>query len=135
MGESEVSVFASPRLAARSKQDFPQSLDGAPCILPGDRTVLRKSLEHWFESHRIRPKVVAECDDSALLTVMGQEGLGFFAAPSIVGNEVVRQFRVREVGRLDGIVERFFAVSMDRRIKHPAVQAIVENAKDGVFQK
>ena len=135
LGKSEVSVFASPKLATRSKKGFPQSLDGAPCILPGDRTVLRQSLEQWFESHKIRPRVVAECDDSALLTVMGQEGLGFFAAPSVVGREVARQFRVREVGRLDGIVERFYAISMDRRIKHPAVQAIVENAKSGVFQK
>jgi len=135
LGESEISLFASSKLAARYKRGFPGSLEGAPCLLPGDRTVLRRSLEQWFESHKIRPRVVAECDDSALLKVMGQKGLGFFAAPSVVGIEVARQYHVRELGRLDGAVEKFYAVSMDRRIKHPAVQAIVENAKKGVFLK
>lgn len=135
LGESKISVFANSKQTARFKRGFPNSLDGAPCILPGDRTVLRRSLEQWFETHKIRPKVVAECDDSALLNVMGQEGLGFFMAPSIVRREIARQYRVHEVGQLDGVAEKFFAVSMDRRIKHPAVQAIVENAKSGVFQK
>ncbi|MCK5126839.1 MAG: transcriptional activator NhaR [candidate division Zixibacteria bacterium] len=134
LGESKISIFANSKLYARYKRRFPGSLDGAPCLLPGDRTVLRRSLEQWFESHKIRPRVVAECDDSALLSVMGQEGLGFFAAPSVIGIEVAKQYHVREVGRLDGIFEKFYAVSMDRRIKHPAVQAIVENAKSGVFK-
>ncbi len=135
LGESEISVFANSEHATRFKRGFPESLDGAPCLLPGDRTVLRRSLEQWFESRKIRPRVVAECDDSALLTAMGQAGLGFFAAPSVVGSEVAKQYHVREVGRLDGVVEKYFAVSMDRRIKHPAVLAIVENAKNGIFQK
>ena len=133
LGESEISLFASPKLSVSYKRGFPGSLEGAPCLLPGDRTVLRRSLEQWFESHKIRPRVVAECDDSALLKVMGQEGLGFFAAPSVVGSEVARQYHVREFGRLGSEIEKFYAVSMDRRIKHPAVQAIVENAKKDVF--
>ncbi|MCK4656302.1 MAG: transcriptional activator NhaR [candidate division Zixibacteria bacterium] len=135
LGESEISIFVDSKHSLRYKRGFPGSLDGAPCLLPGDRTVLRRSLEQWFESHKIRPRIVAECDDSALLKVMGQEGRGFFAAPSVVSGEITKHYRVREVGRLSGIVERYFAVSMDRRIKHPAVQAIVENAKSGVFQK
>lgn len=134
LGESEISIFADSKNFARLKRGFPDSLDGAPCLLPGDKAVLRRSLEQWFESRKIRPRVVAECDDSALLKVMGQKGLGFFAAPSVVGNEVARQYRVREVGRLKGVVERFYAISMDRRIKHPAVQAIVDNAKSDVFR-
>jgi len=134
LGESEVSVFSSSRLATRCKKGFPQSLDGAPCILPGDRTELRRSLERWFESHKIRPKVVAECDDSALIKALGQASIGFFVAPSVAGSEIVRQYRVREVGRLEGVVERFYAISMDRRIKHPAVQAIVDYAKSEVFR-
>ncbi len=135
LGESEISVFANSKHFARYKRGFPDSLDGAPCLMPGDRTALRRLLEQWFESHKIIPRIVAECDDSALLNVMGQAGMGFFAAPSVVGNELARQYSVREVGRLDGVIEKFFAVSMDRRIKHPAVQAIVENAKNGLFQK
>ncbi len=134
LGESEISVFADSKQSALYKKGYPGSLDGAPCILPGDRSVLRRSLEQWFESHKIRPKVVAECDDNALLMVMGQDGVGFFAAPSVVGNEIAKHYHVREVGRLDGIVEKYYAISMDRRIKHPAVLAIVENAKSGLFQ-
>ncbi len=133
LGESPIAVYASPELAKRYKGDFPESLDGAPCILPGDRTVLRRSLEGWFESHGIRPKVVAECDDSALIMSLGQSKVGFFMAPQVVGKEIVRQYRVREVGVLDGVVEKFYAISMDRRIKHPAVKAIVDYAKTDVF--
>jgi len=135
LGESEISVFADSKSSASFKRGFPGSLEGAPCIMPGDRTVLRRLLEQWFESNKIRPRVVAECDDSALLKVIGQEGIGFFTAPSIIKNEVMKQYRVREIGRLDGVVEKFYAVSMDRRIKHPAVQAIVENAKTGIFRQ
>lgn len=134
LGESSVSVYASPQLANRYKKDFPQSLDGAPCILPGVRTELRRSLEGWFESHKIRPIVVAECDDGALIKSLGQAKAGFFVALNISASEVVRQYRVREVGCLDGVVERFYAVSMDRRIKHPAVKAIADYAKSSVFR-
>ncbi len=133
LGESEVAVFASPSLVARYKADFPKSLDGAPCILPGDRTELRGSLEQWFESKGIRPKVVAECDDSALIKSLGKAKVGLFVAPRITKGETMKQYNVREVGCLNEVVERYYAVSMDRRIKHPAVQAIVEHAKSSIF--
>ncbi len=134
LGESRVSVYATAQLASRCRRNFPQSLDGVPCIFPGVRTELRKSLEVWFESHKIRPIVVAECDDSALIRSLGQVKVGFFVAPSIIGSEIVRQYRVREVGCLEGIVEKFYAVSMDRRIKHPAVKAIADYARSEVFK-
>jgi LysR family transcriptional activator of nhaA len=97
------------------------------------RIILKRA--NWNKFSKIRPRVVVECDDSALLKEMGREGLGFFTAPSLIGSETARQYRVREVGRLEGVSEKFFAVSMDRQIKHPAVQAIVENAKNAVFKK
>ncbi len=134
LGESQVAVYASSSLAGRYEKNFPKSLDGAPCILPGDRTELRGSLEQWFESHGIRPNVVAECDDSALIKSLGKANVGFFVAPRITGKETTRQYCVREIGCLDDIVEKYYAVSMDRRIKHPAIQAIVDYAKRSVFR-
>lgn len=133
LGESGVDVFAAPSIIERYKDGFPESLNGAPCILPGDRTELRGALEQWFESRGIRPKVVAECDDSALTKSLGKAKVGLFVAPSVTKAETMKQYKVREVGCLEGIVEKYYAVSMDRRIKHPAVQAIVEHAKNSIF--
>jgi LysR family transcriptional activator of nhaA len=133
LGESEVAVYAAPSIVERYRSDFPESLNGAPCILPGDRSELRGLLEQWFESKGIRPKAVAECDDSALVKSLGKAKVGLFVAPSITKTEIMKQYNVREVGCLDGVVERYYAVSMDRRIKHPAVQAIVDHAKNSVF--
>ena len=95
---------------------------------------MRRSLETWFEANHIHPKVVAECDDNALIMSLGQAKVGFFISPTIVGKEVVRQYKVREVGCLDGLTEKFYAVSIDRKIEHPAVKAIVNNAKSSIFK-
>jgi len=134
LGESQIAVYGSPSMATRYKKDFPNSLTGAPCILPGDRTELRRTLEQWFESHDIRPNVVAECDDSALIKSLGKASVGLFVAPCITSKETMHQFNVKEIGRLENIVEHYYAVSMDRRIKHPAVKAIVDYAKKNVFK-
>lgn len=133
LGESQVAVYASASLAEKYARGFPKSLDGSPCILPGDRTELRGSLEQWFESNGIRPHVVAECDDSALAKSLGGASVGVFVAPQITSKEIRQQYRVKEIGLLDGVVDKYYAISMDRRIKHPAIQAIIEHAKDNVF--
>ena len=90
-------------------------------------------LEQWFEKQRIRPRIVGEFDDSALIKVFGQAGKGVFAAPSIIESSVRRQYGVAIVGRLDGARERFYAVSAERRLKHPAVIAITESARRELF--
>ena len=133
LGESELDVYGTPSIAERYTSGFPESLNGAPCILPGDRTELRGALEQWFESKSIRPKIVAECDDSALIKSLGKAKAGLFVAPSITKAETMKQYNVRKVGCLEGVVEKYYAVSMDRKIKHPAVQAIVEHAKNSIF--
>lgn len=133
LGESHVNVFAPNPIAAKYRKNFPNSLDGAPCILPGDRTELRKSLEQWFEKNKIKPNIVAECDDSALIKSIGQAKTGLFVAPDITSKEIMRQYRVKQVGCLNGIIEKYYAVSMDRKIKHPAIQAIIEHAKENIF--
>ncbi len=135
LGESQIVVYGSTSLASRYKKNFPKSLHGAPCILPGDRTELRGSLEQWFESHKIRPNVVAECDDSALIKSLGKSNVGLFVAPLITGKETMQHYRVREIGYLDGVMEKYYAISMDRRIKHPAIQAIVDFAQRSVFRE
>ncbi|MCP4705968.1 MAG: transcriptional activator NhaR [candidate division Zixibacteria bacterium] len=134
LGNSSVVVYGSSSMAARYKDNFPKSLNGAPFIMPGDRTELRGSLERWFESLSIRPNVVAECDDSALIKSLGKANVGLFVAPHITSKETMRQYRVKEIGYLNDVVENYYAISMNRRIKHPAIQAIVDYAKRSVFR-
>jgi LysR family transcriptional activator of nhaA len=129
LGECGVSFFAAPGLIGKGKKRFPQCLDGAPFLLPAEETVLRRSLEQWFDQQGIRPVPVAEFQDSALLKVFGQDGKGVFCAPTVTEDTVKRQYRVRVLGRTSEIRERFYAISAERRLKHPAVKAIWESAQ------
>jgi LysR family transcriptional regulator, transcriptional activator of nhaA len=133
LGECGVVFLATQKLAQAHRRRFPRSLDGAPLLLPAEGTTLRRSLEQWFEEQRIRPVVVAEFEDSALLEVFGQTGQGIFAAPSIVSRAVQREHQVRLVGATDDVRERFYAISVERRLKHPAVVAISNEARHKVF--
>jgi LysR family transcriptional activator of nhaA len=129
LGESGVILFGAAGLVAKYRTGFPQSLDGAPFLLPTSNTTARRSLDQWFEARHIRPAIVAEFEDSALLQVFGQRGLGLFVAHSLISVEIQRQYGVKVVGQLDGVTERFYAVSLDRKLKHPAVVAISEAAR------
>ena len=133
LGECGVTFFAAAPLARKLRPHFPQSLDGAPMLLPTPHAAVRTSLEHWFQDLDIRPRAVASFDDSALLKVFGSTGTGVFAAPSAIEDEVVRQYRVRPVGRVDEVRERFYAVSIERRLRHPAVRAISQGAREALF--
>jgi LysR family transcriptional activator of nhaA len=133
LGECDVTLFASESLAAIHRRRFPSGLDGAPFLLPTENTALRRSLDHWFTARGMRPHVVGEFEDSALLKVFGQAGTGIFAAASVISKEVQRQDQVRPIGRLGDVRERFYAISVDRRLKHPAVVAISEEAKHKIF--
>lgn len=133
LGQSDVSFFAAPKLAGTLRRRFPRSLEGAPMLLPTENTSLRRSLDQWFEALDIRPEVVAELEDTALMKVFGQHGSGVFPAPSILGDEIRKQYGVRVVGTTSDVVERFYAITVERRIKHPAVAAITEAARDKVF--
>ncbi|HKU42424.1 MAG TPA: transcriptional activator NhaR [Polyangiales bacterium] len=133
LGETAVSFFATKQLAQAHKKDFPKSLDGAPMLLPLEHLTLRRALNQWFERQHIRPRVVAEFEDSALLQVFGADGVGIFAAPSVVEREVVAQYGVTVLGRAEQVRERFYAISSQRRIEHPAVVAICDAARDELF--
>jgi LysR family transcriptional activator of nhaA len=129
LGESGVSFFASRSLATKLKRGFPKSLGGAPFLLPTDHTQLRRSLNLWFDSKRIHPVVAGEFDDSALMFWFGQSGAGVFPAPSIMESKVQRELGVQMVGRVADVRERFYAITVEAKLKHPAVVAICEAAK------
>ena len=133
LGESSVSLFAAPPLQAQLRRRFPGSLDGAPWLAPPDRSTLRRAMDGWFERVGVRPKVIAEIDDSAVLKTFGQRGLGFFAAPAVVAAEVRRQYGVKHLGDVDGVGEKFYAISAERRLTHPAVLAITTAARTELF--
>jgi LysR family transcriptional activator of nhaA len=129
LGACGVGFFAAPGLARRRRPGFPGSLDGAPMILPTANTVLRRSLEAWFQKVGVRPEVVAEIEDTALMKVFGQDGTGIFPAPIVVADEIRNAHGVHLVGSTDDVVERFYAITVERRITHPAVAAIAESAR------
>ncbi|HEU4404560.1 MAG TPA: transcriptional activator NhaR [Polyangiaceae bacterium] len=129
LGETEVAFFAAPPLARALRRDFPRSLDGAPLLLPGGRSALRRSLEQWFDARGLRPRPVGEFEDSALLKAFGHAGHGVFAVPAAIAAEVERQYGVAEVGRVAELRERFYAITVERRIRHPAVMAVAQAAR------
>jgi LysR family transcriptional activator of nhaA len=132
LGQSSVSFFATPTIAKNLSRDFPSSLDGVPMLLPLHST-LRRELEQWFELQQLQPQVVGEFDDSALIHVFGQSGVGVFVGPTVIEAELAAQYQVQVFGRTDAIRESFYAISVDRRISHPGVSAISRSARDDIF--
>jgi LysR family transcriptional regulator, transcriptional activator of nhaA len=135
LGESGTTFFAAPALAASlKKKPFPKSLHGAPLLLPGAATQIRRSLELWLDSTGIVPKRVGEFDDLALMTAFGRGGTGIFPAPAAIEKEIGAEYNVRVVGRLPEVKERFYAVTAERKIKNPVVSAITSAARREVFE-
>ena len=133
LGECGVTLFGAARLAAKYRRRFPGSLQGAPLLVPTEATAVRRDLNQWFSENGVRPAVVGEFEDSALLKVFGQDGVGLFPAPTVIEQEVCRQYRVRVAGRIEAVRERYYAISVERRLKHPAVVAIRESARGTLF--
>lgn len=133
LGECGVTLFGAPELVKRHAQDFPRDLDGAPFLLPTRESSLRRMVDDWLDRHHLRPRIVGEFEDSALMKTFGQRGAGFFPSPSIIADEIESQYGVIAVSELDGLRERFYAVSVERRLKHPGVLALADTARDKVF--
>lgn len=129
LGDSGVSFFAADNIVRRLKPDFPRSLDGATILLPTDHTQMRRALNGWFDAQRIHPIVAGEFDDSALMFWFGQSGAGVFPAPSVMEPRFRRQAGVRLLGRAGDLRERFYAISIEAKLKHPAVVAVCEAAR------
>jgi LysR family transcriptional activator of nhaA len=133
LGECGTTFMASPQLAKRHGAGFPRSINGAPCLLPGPHATVRRALDQWFETRQVRPAVVAEFDDSALMSAFGEEGKGIFPAPTVFEDEFRRRYNVQVVGRMKSVRQQFYAISVDRRVQHPAVAAIVRAARQEIF--
>ena len=133
LGECGVEIFGTAALRKRHPGTFPRCLEGAPFLLPPEGSALRRGLDQWFELEGVRPRIIGEFDDSALLKSFGQRGLGFFAAPATLAVEVQRQYQVKRLGTAERVRERVYALTLDRRLRHPAVVAISEAAKSRVF--
>jgi LysR family transcriptional activator of nhaA len=130
LGECGTAFFAAPRLARACRRRFPSSLDGLPFLMPGRNSTLRRGLEQWFEAQGIRPRVVGEMDDAALTKVLGEAGIGVFAAPDVVDEDVRQRYKVELAGAAKEIRQRFYAISVERKLKNPAVVAICQRARD-----
>jgi LysR family transcriptional activator of nhaA len=135
LGESEISLFGVPELAKRYRAKFPASLNSAPLLLPTRGNAIRGRLDHWFEMHDVRPDVIGEFDDNALLNTFGRNGTGLFPAPSALEKDVKEQFGAVPVGELAGVREQFYAISNERKIQHPAVEAILSASHGKVFAR
>ncbi len=133
LGESDIALFAEPGLAARLADGFPRSLGGAPMLLPTAETVLRRQLDLFFDRHELHPMVIAEFQDMAQLKSFGEHGLGAFAAPDVIADDIVRQHHVRRVGTLEGLREKYYAVAVERKLKHPCLVALWDRARTELF--
>jgi LysR family transcriptional activator of nhaA len=134
LGESGTTFFAAADVAKRIRRRFPASLDGLPLLLPTANTALRRALDQWMDGAGIRPAVVGEFEDSALMKVFGRAGGVAFPAPTVIEDDVCRMYGVRVAGRTAAVTERFYAISVERRLKHPGVVAITTAAREGLFQ-
>ncbi len=133
IGECTATIFATKALWQRYRKGFPKSLHGAPMLMPTLNSAMRRSLDSWFNSKGVAPDVVAEVEDLAVLQTLGQKGLGVFAAPSVVERDIARIYGVRSLGRVGLVTNRFYAISVERKLKHPAVIAICESAREQLF--
>jgi LysR family transcriptional regulator, transcriptional activator of nhaA len=133
LGESSTSFCASAKLAATLKKGFPKSLHEAPALLPSDNTALRRVVEAWFREISVQPRVVAEFEDLALMKVMAAEGRGFIVLPSVVADEAVHRYGLRVLGTTDACRVQFHAITAERRIAHPAVALITDQARNHLF--
>jgi LysR family transcriptional activator of nhaA len=130
--ESEMLVVGAPELAAAYGKDFPKNLNGAPFLLPTRNNALRGKIDEWFVQASVKPDVVGEFEDNALLSTFGRRGLGLFFAPAALAAEIEAQFGAVQVGAVPGVREQFYVISSERKIKHPAVEAILAAAQQGL---
>ncbi|CAN5672788.1 transcriptional activator NhaR [soil metagenome] len=133
LGTSATSFVCSPALKPQLKGRFPACLDGMPMLIHGASSAMRQQFDQWLARHQIRPRIIAEFDDGALMNAFGREGRGVFMTPSVLEAEIEAQYGVSVIGRTDELMEEFFAISVERRISHPCVAAITRAARAQLF--
>ncbi len=134
LGQCGMSMMACPALAKQYRKKFPESLTGAPVLLPTDHTAVRRSIDIWLEDREIYPDIVAEFEDSALLKVFGQAGEGIFPIPTSIEALIKKQYGVQLVGRIEDVQDKFYAISAEKRVHHPATLMIVKQARNALFE-
>jgi LysR family transcriptional regulator, transcriptional activator of nhaA len=132
LGSDTVSLYATPKLAARLRRAWPDSLAGTPILLQAEGTTMRHGLDTWFADRSLRPLIVGEFEDSALLKAFGRAGVGCFAMPTMLEEELVSRYGVEPVGLLEGVEERFFAITMSRKPENPALRRVLEAAGESL---
>lgn len=129
LGQSKLALFASPSLWNKYHDDYPNGLTDAPMLLATENSPLRRAGEDWFIQHGITPRIVAECSDSGLVKAMAAAGHGMFIAPLNIQSEIENVTGCQLVGELDGFTERYYAITLDKKIKHPLVDEIADSAR------
>mgnify|MGYP000052327560 FL=1 len=135
LGECSLTVFAAPSLVSQLAGSFPALLNKAPFLLPGEDVAIRSRLLQWLDKIILRPFIVGEFDDSALIKAFGQAGAGLFVAPTAIADQVCQQYKVLAIGCIDSVVEQLYAITNERRLTHPAIVAVSEAARRDVFGK
>jgi LysR family transcriptional activator of nhaA len=135
LGESKLVVMGTAALARPRRRGFPRSLDGAPMLLPLEGGTLRRELNAWFAGHRITPRVVAEAEDTALVTAFAADGMGLMVVPEVIADLIGRRYGLVRCGAIPGLDDRYYAISVERRLVHPAVLAIRDAARDRIFAR
>jgi LysR family transcriptional activator of nhaA len=134
LGDFENGLFAIPALVERYRPGFPQSLDGAPMLLPTRHNAIRGRIDRWLESTGVRPKIVGEFEDSALLNTFGRGGLGIFPAPLVLADQIAAQLNAQTLGAMAGVSEQIYAISNERRIRHPAIEVLCAASPQGAIE-
>ena len=134
LGDFENGLFATPALAERYRPGFPLSLNGAPLLLPTRQNAIRNRIDRWLESTGVRPKIVGEFEDSALLNTFGRGGLGIFPAPLALADQVANQLMAQSLGAMSGVSEQIYAISNERRIRHPAIEVLCATSVQGALE-
>ena len=133
LGATGITFFSTPRRAKNLEKNFPENLHDFPFLMPSKSSTLYRNLENWFDQHGIKPRVVAEFEDRALMKAFGERGTGVFTSPQNMEKDVLEKYGVRVIGRTDDIKENYYVISPERRIKNPAVTAITEAARSNLF--
>ncbi len=135
LGSSPIGVFGTGALRAATRQAFPNCLDGAPLLMPGEDSAVGQRLRAWFKLQSLQPRIVGEFDDSALAQEFGRRGVGYYLGPDVLADEIQARLGVSRIGTIHDVEERFYAISIERRLTHPCVLAITRIAKAELFAK
>lgn len=130
VGESAIGLFGAPRLATQIRKGFPRSLHGAPMVATTRGTLLRTLVDNWCEANGVRPRIVVEVEDRAMMHHFAQIGAGVVPVPTIIGMEVSRQFGLRRIALLRGVRDQYFAITVERKLRHPGVAAVLSRARE-----